>query len=223
VKTLYLVRHGKAEAGNMETPDYERALAERGVQDSVMMGGLLRNHGIKPSLLISSPASRALATAKIFAGELGYPKKRIRTRKAMYEQQEDVLAEVARSVGDEYDDVMLVGHNPSMEEFARFLVEDFTAAIPTCGVVGIECGIDSWRELSKGKGKLLFFESPKSSPKPLKKKILRKTVGGSLARRMEEVLSGFDPDAAARMKKTVKTVCDELARKFVGKMKKPAG
>jgi len=207
----------------METPDYERALAERGVQDSVMMGGLLRNHGIKPSLLISSPASRALATAKIFAGELGYPKKRIRTRKVMYEQQEGALTEVVRAVDDEYDDVMLVGHNPSMEEFARFLVEEFTGAIPTCGVVGIECGVDSWKEVSKGKGKLLFFESPRSSPRPLKKKVLRKTVGGRLVRGIEEVLNGFDPGAAEKMKKTVKTMSDELARKFVGKMKKTTG
>ncbi len=84
MKTIYLVRHGKAVTRDTDTTDYERTLIERGETDSIKIAERLKNCMIKPSLIISSPAPRALATAKIFAKQLEYLQKKIAVSFSIY-------------------------------------------------------------------------------------------------------------------------------------------
>ena len=67
---------------------------------------------------------------------------------------------IVHMVEDEHDSVMLFGHSPSMDNFAQFLIRDFEKDIPTSGVIGVECNVDSWSEISEGQGKLKLFEIP---------------------------------------------------------------
>jgi len=220
MKTVYLVRHGKAVGGDETMPDFERSLIERGVKDATTVAGRLSTAYICPSLIISSPAPRALETAKIFAGSAGYLKKKIRTRKAMYEQSEGALFAILKTLDDNIDDVMLVGHNPSIEDLAFALARKLKATFPTCGTAGIEFNVDSWADITEQSGKVLFFETPSKSPKPLTGKFIHKALTQKLTDFAECLLADIDPDAAAKTKKTIAGASEEIARAFVRKRKK---
>ena len=77
MKTLYIVRHAKAIVRGTGIPDFDRSLAERGIKDARKMSKRQAKAGAEPQLLISSPAKRAIETARIFAKRLDYPKKAI--------------------------------------------------------------------------------------------------------------------------------------------------
>ena len=160
MKTLFIVRHGEAVTRELDIPDYGRPLADRGIFDSHITAQHLRNTGVKVSLIVSSPAPRALQTANLFAQYLNYSKNKIRKRKAIYEQTENALIRIIHSVDNAHKSLMLVGHNPSFTELARFLVETFDQDIPTSGTVGVDLPIDSWKDVTQGIGKLKLFEYP---------------------------------------------------------------
>src|SRR6185437_7743677 len=77
MKTLFLVRHAKSSRDPPGLPDEDRPLAGRGERDAPKMGRRLAKRDAEPDLILSSPASRALATAKLFAAKLHYKPKRI--------------------------------------------------------------------------------------------------------------------------------------------------
>ena len=72
MKTVYLVRHGKAVLRDIDIPDFERVLTDRGSNDSNLIARKLKQEKVQPSVRFSSPAPRALQTAKILAKNLDY-------------------------------------------------------------------------------------------------------------------------------------------------------
>ncbi len=77
MKTLYLVRHAKSSWSNPALSDFDRGLNKRGKRNAPVMGKRMVVDGVKPDLIVSSPAKRALKTARIIAKEIGYPRKNI--------------------------------------------------------------------------------------------------------------------------------------------------
>ncbi len=220
MKTIYLVRHGKAEGRNIEMDDYDRPLAERGINDSKAVSSRLAEYGIRPSVIISSPAPRAIGTARIFAKQFRYPVKKIRSRISLYEQNETAIAEIVSGLENAYDSVMVVGHNPLIEECARFLAGNLKDAVPTCSVVGIECQADRWKDIQPGDGRVVFFEAPGKAPKPLTGKFMRKTIERRLADSALHVLTLIDADAAGKTMKAVGKSVAETAGEFVERLMK---
>lgn len=220
MKTIYLVRHGKAEGRNIEMDDYDRPLAERGVNDSKTVSSRLAEYGIRPPVIVSSPAPRAIDTAKIFAKQFRYPVKKIRTRISLYEQGETAIAEIMSGLDNVYDSVMVVGHNPLIEECARFLTGILKDAVPTCGVVGVECDADRWKDIQPGNGRVVFFEAPGKAPRPLTEKFMRKTVERRLTDSVMNVLTLIDADAAGKTMKTAGKSVAETAGEFVKRVMK---
>lgn len=164
MKTLYLVRHAKSSWDFPELDDFQRPLNERGKKDAPRMGKFLFSLGIKPELLLSSSAKRALKTARKVAKELGYEKKQILKDKALYHAWPDRLLKVLVDQSDDYASVMLFGHNPGLTEFANQLCGASIENIPTAGAVAIEFAVDHWRDIGYESGKLVFFHFPKGLP-----------------------------------------------------------
>lgn len=125
------------------------------------MGKRMRNAGIKPQLIISSPAVRAIATARLAAGEMEYPAEKIKQEKRLYHAGGDTFLEQLQSLADSFDHVMLVGHNPGLTEFANDLLNEEIGNIPTAGFVCGKLEIDSWKDAKWGCGKLESFDYPK--------------------------------------------------------------
>lgn len=227
MKTIYLVRHGKAASPGKGINDFRRPLLERAENDVRQVAKRLKERGVKPSLILTSPAIRAYASARLFARELGYRTRRIRTRKALYDLEDgEKFMDLIQIIGDNYDSIVLVGHNPSLTDFAWFLVQDFQEVIPTSGVVGIEFKSDSWKEIIPGQGELIFFEFPEAA----KEKSHMRSKGSEakeppekgLADRINESIRGVlkELEADSTIKKPLKKSLGKLARKFMKKVEK---
>jgi phosphohistidine phosphatase len=161
MKKLFLVRHAKSDRNIPELPDFERPLNIRGHLDAPLVGERLKGMGIIPDLIISSPATRALATARLIADHLRYPLKQIRVEEEIYEAWRENLVDVLKRTDSDINSVMLIGHNPGLQLLAEYLTEFPHDNIPTCGIVAIDLDIETWENIKDHCGKLLFFEYPK--------------------------------------------------------------
>ncbi len=164
MKTLYIIRHAKSSWDDLDQSDFDRPLNERGKRDAPRMGKRLKEKEIHPDLIISSPAKRAWSTSKRIAEILKYLEKNIKTEKDLYHADEETILESLRKVNDNHNVVMLIGHNPGLTDFVNTLSGDETNIdnIPTCGIIAFELKIDSWKKITWGIGRLLFFDYPKS-------------------------------------------------------------
>ncbi|GAK58981.1 phosphoglycerate mutase [Candidatus Vecturithrix granuli] len=161
MKRVYLLRHAKSSWQDSSLEDFERPLNKRGKQDAPEMGQRLRSQHVLPDLIISSPAKRAVATAKIFAEEIGYPKKQIVYEAAIYEADTARLQTLLHGLENNIQQVMLCGHNPGLTMLAEYLSGTLIDNIPTCGIVCVDFAVDTWQEIGERKGTLIFFDYPK--------------------------------------------------------------
>lgn len=161
MKTLYLLRHAKSSWDDAGLDDYQRPLNHRGEKDAPKMGKRLRREGVSPRLICSSPAVRAITTARLVAGELGYPVASIQQEKKLYHASPEEILSILRSTPSHVESVMLVGHNPGFTEFANDLLNEEIDNLPTAGVVGARLTIDAWKDASWGCGKMFLYEYPK--------------------------------------------------------------
>jgi len=161
MKKLYLVRHAKSTREYPELTDFERPLNIRGRIDAPVMSELLKKMGITPDIILSSPANRALATARLFAEHLHYPLNKIKVVEEIYEAWRENLVDVLKKLDSGKVSVMLIGHNPGLQLLAEYLADFPHENIPTCGIVGLELHLDDWSDIKEKSGKLLFFEFPK--------------------------------------------------------------
>lgn len=161
MKRLYLIRHAKSSWKNPGLADRDRALNKRGKRDAPFMGNRLKKYNVKPDLIISSPAKRALKTAKIISKEIDFPIKNIVTVESLYGADMLGLVTELQNIDDAFNHVMLFGHNPELTELAEYLTNYRIVNIPTCGIFCMDFNINSWIEVSEGKGIFIFFDYPK--------------------------------------------------------------
>ena len=161
MKTLYIVRHAKSSWKFPDLADIERPLNKRGKRDVPNMGKHLKKQIVNPDTLISSPANRAYTTAKGIAKSLEIPTSKIEIRKELYHASVPSLINTIYSLDEEWNTVMLFGHNPGFTDLANELCATSIYNIPTCGVAICQFEIDSWRNIQKGKGILKSFIYPK--------------------------------------------------------------
>ena len=161
---LFLVRHAKSSWDDPSLDDIDRPLNERGKKNAPEMGIRLRKQGIKPDLLISSPAKRAFTTAKKISEEIGYPKKDIQIDDRLYHGSSNSMISVIQSLNEKVNSVMIFGHNPGFTDFANMLCGINIYNIPTAGIVAIDFSVDSWSEVDYNMGELVFFDYPKKQP-----------------------------------------------------------
>jgi phosphohistidine phosphatase len=169
MKTLVLIRHAKSSWKFPELKDFDRPLKKRGLNDAPLMGKVLKELQIMPDLIISSPAVRAITTAKMIASELGYNETLINTDPKIYLESKSRLMKTINKIDDRYNTVYLVSHNPGLTDLANGLTGESIDNIPTSGVMVIQFECDSWSEVEKGKGKKIFFEIPKVHRKKVEK------------------------------------------------------
>lgn len=160
MKTLFFIRHGKSSRDDESLSDSERPLKPRGEKDAGMMAKIIRKRGIVPEQIVSSPAKRALDTAKIFSSFLDYGKKKIEVNDLLYFGGAENIFNVIRRFDNEHKTVFIFGHNPDFTELANRFSEKKIDNVPTCGVVGVEFNVASWKDVSSSNGQLTFFDFP---------------------------------------------------------------
>ncbi len=161
VKRITLLRHAKALPPAGEVADRDRPLNDRGRQDAPRMGRRLVAAGIRPSLIVTSPATRALQTARLVAREIGYPLEFLQREPDLYLASPQEMLQVIARQDNSFSDILLCGHNPGITELANQLTGAAIDNVPTCGMVVIEAEITSWSRLGAG-ARLSLFDSPKA-------------------------------------------------------------
>lgn len=147
-KILLLLRHAKSSWDDASLSDYERPLNNRGKQNASTMGNLLKKENLLPDLIISSTAKRANKTANIIAKKSGYDKK-IFESKVLYGATADDYKRVICDINNEHKTVLLVGHNPTIEEVLERIIGE-RYIMKTCSLAYIHLSIDSWKKFEYG-------------------------------------------------------------------------
>lgn len=161
MKTLTLVRHAKSSWKDTRLSDRERPLNKRGKRDAPVMGKRMIEHGIRPSLIISSPARRAWSTAKIIAAQISYPIEFLQRENGLYLASLDEILDIILAQDNRFNNLMVVGHNPGMTDFANFLSPGLTNNLPTAGVVSVQIDQDDWNLYERPSTDLLVYDYPK--------------------------------------------------------------
>jgi phosphohistidine phosphatase len=160
MKTLLVLRHAKSSWSDPARDDHERPLNERGRRDGPRMGELVRECGLLPDIVISSDAVRARLTAEAMAEAACYAGEILLDHHLYLASPADILS-LLRTVQENAETVMIVGHNPGLEE----LVEQLTGErqdLPTAALARIVLPIARWRDLKLStRGTLMGHWRPK--------------------------------------------------------------
>jgi phosphohistidine phosphatase len=163
MKTLLLMRHAKSSWKESNIPDHDRPLNRRGRHDAPLMGKLLRDQKMNLDLILSSTALRAETTAKLIAKAAKY-NGRIILDKMIYNAQPGDLLIIVSNCSDKYNCILLVGHNPTVEETAQMITNTPEITMATCSIAHLTLSIDTWADLKEKKtfnSKLENFWTPK--------------------------------------------------------------
>lgn len=166
MKILTLLRHAKSSWADPGQSDFERPLSPRGRKAARAMGRDMRRLGLGYDHILTSPAARTLETltelAQGYGGAVATdPEPRI------YLATSAALLEIVREADDGWDRLLLVGHNPGIEQLAlalsrRSALRDRLAAkYPTGALVEIALPAAHWREVVEGAGTLTRFIRPR--------------------------------------------------------------
>jgi phosphohistidine phosphatase len=159
-KTLLILRHAKSSWEFAELSDHDRPLNSRGKRDAPRIGRKLLKEGLIPQLIISSPAVRAYATAEKVANACGYDGE-ITVEPSLYGSGYTEYLKVLKIQNDQYDVIMLVGHNPHSEQLLEKLTGNMIP-MPTCSVAHVSLYVRRWKEINtKSKGRLVNIWRPK--------------------------------------------------------------
>ena len=160
LKYLLILRHAKSSWKEPYRGDHDRVLNKRGKRDAPVIGELLREEDIVPDLIITSSAARAQNTAKAVANSSGFEGDLVVTG-SLYHAGTGSFLEVLSSIDDKYERVMVVGHNPGMEE----LLEDLTGSyerMVTAALAYVSIPIKKWSEIQEdAAGTLLSIWRPR--------------------------------------------------------------
>src|SRR3954471_1765414 len=145
MKTLLILRHAKAKSSDAD--DFDRSLKKQGKRDARRMGRLLRDEALLPDLIVASSAERCRKTVEQVLQDSGY-RGETRLSGELYEANADALREFLGRLPNEVNSVLLVGHNPGLEELLEPLVGAYTP-LSTAALAKVELTLDSWRDLSR--------------------------------------------------------------------------
>lgn len=160
MKTLFLLRHAKAEKEIAGKEDFNRDLTERGMRNAHAMArksGIDKNH---LDLILSSPANRTIQTTRIFAENLEIPNEKIFENLSIYQADVDTLYDLILILPEDINTAMLVGHNPGVAMLIGMLTGKMPEKVPTCTLAAIQFPVNSWSQISHGSGRLFLFEYP---------------------------------------------------------------
>lgn len=147
-KLLYLLRHAKAESSKLKLSDLDRTLTDRGVGDAQKLAAKLRKKEIAFNLIVASPAVRAITTAQIIAKTLDFRQSHLEVNESLYQANSSDLLELVAGLHKKASKVLLVGHNPGMEEFAQLLSGE-PISMATCSLIEFDLDIKHWKDIEK--------------------------------------------------------------------------
>ena len=160
MKTVWLLRHAKSSWDDGALADHDRPLAPRGRKAAKRIRRWAAEHGVRPQLVLCSTAVRARDTLERVLPGLGDPE--VELEGGVYHASAGALMERLRRLPPDADSVMLVGHNPGLEDLASMLAPPGPDALPTGALAELRLEIDAWSDVRHGCGLLEQLVLPRS-------------------------------------------------------------
>ncbi len=172
MKRLLLLRHAKTEPAGAGIEDHERELTERGRTDAPKLGRYVRDCGYTPDLILSSTSSRTTQTVELVTDALEGTR-RIDYLEALYLAEPEIILSIVRLAADTLKSVMVVGHNPGLEQIATLLAREpvkrkerdrfdlIEEKFPTAALAVLDFDVTRWRDIAPGQGMLKDFVRPR--------------------------------------------------------------
>jgi phosphohistidine phosphatase len=151
MKTVYIVRHGKAAPASATVADADRMLTDTGVARTCKIAEYMAESRPVIDHIISSPAERAYDTALIIADKLGISVKKVVAEEKLFTGDDSDYLGLIEGLDDSINSVMLVGHNPVVTMVANHFASPKIDSLPTTGVVSVYLDTDKWADLRKVK------------------------------------------------------------------------
>jgi len=148
-KVLHIVRHAKSSWDFDGIADIDRTLKSKGIQSAYEISRRLKLSSNMPDRIISSPANRALHTAVIFARVFEFPLRQLEICSLLYESSLEKILEFLKDSPDEFQSMMMFGHNPDVSDLANYFIKSGVSDIPTSGVVSLTFKCQNWKEIGK--------------------------------------------------------------------------
>jgi len=172
MRELLLLRHAEAMSAGPDGRDTERPLSLHGEAQARAAGAWLAEHGAAPDAVLCSPARRTQMTADAVGKALRVPKPQF--VHAIYRATPGELLALIENHAPDAHQVLLVGHNPGMEDLARLLIkgdggeagERMRQKFPTAAVAVLDIPVDDWTEVAQHVASLQDFVTPKSITSP---------------------------------------------------------
>ncbi|HEX2653141.1 MAG TPA: histidine phosphatase family protein [Xanthobacteraceae bacterium] len=169
MRRLILLRHAKSDWASAGARDEDRVLAPRGREAAPKIGAYIAHHGLIPDLVLCSPAARTRQTWDLAAQALT-PKPQVSYEPRLYGAGAEELLRIATNTKSDVHTLLLVGHNPGLQDFAGLLIasgnidarQQLHDKFPTCGLAAIDFPIDDWRKVHARAGRLDRFIIPRS-------------------------------------------------------------
>ena len=163
---LYLMRHAKSDWHSAATSDFDRPLNQRGASDAARMGRWLQQEKISPSLILSSPAQRAKQTALAVVDELEMNPEQIQFNKDLYLADRATLLNILQAVPDTADSVLLVAHNPGLDDLVEWLASEppplsVSGKLMTTAAIAMFAVPEPWAKLKRNTASLRQLLRPK--------------------------------------------------------------
>lgn len=171
MRTLFLFRHAKSSWDDPSLSDHERPLADRGIRTTPVMADHLRDGGIVPDVVLCSSARRTRETLDLL-GDAVPDDCDVRFEDALYAASAEALLERLRALPDEAHRVMVIGHNPGLQDLALLLVgsgdrrDRMAKKFPTAALATLHVATGGWSELAAGCAELTDFVRPKDLDAP---------------------------------------------------------
>lgn len=171
MKRLLLLRHAKSDRDNPKLDDHERPLNERGRTDAPRMGAYMRKKKYVPQLVLCSTALRTVETLELSRGAWGASPK-TEFLDSLYLATANAMLNIIRNAPDSVDALLIVGHNPGIEECAAALMgqgetpaecetqDMMDEKFPTAALAVIDFDISTWKSVAKDEGKIVNFTRP---------------------------------------------------------------
>lgn len=169
MKTLGLFRHAKSGWADPRARDFDRPLNERGERGALLMGRHIRDTGLRFDRVVASPAVRVTETIELASKAFGrsFP---VEWDRRIYLASSATLIDLLRDLEGDPSAVLMVGHNPGLEDVIFDLVPDDGSSplrdevevkFPTASFAVLELGIERWEELAEGKARLSALTRPR--------------------------------------------------------------
>lgn len=211
MKKIVFIRHAKAE--KRTAVDFERRLSKSGIKESELLGESLKLDNFICDLIVSSDSMRTFETAEIVGSYLNVKKREIQTEHKLYQGTRiETYYRIIRNLSDEVNNILVVGHNTTLEDMISDICPSFKNRLNTASAVCVKCNVQHWNQIKSSSGQFEFYKFNKS----------KKRIGDKEKKFVEKIVTKFNKELSSAVKEIDRFIMFENSQVIIEKISKSA-